>query len=144
MARPPSFTNYAKLVSQAEKSKKEVKTNQLKAMEKWHRKLGKKASKLDATEKKLRNVLVKIKAAQKAKEDQANALSDFIEIVTEAYKELQLYTSVDPSQPLPPPKNISSLVALSVFIVPLIAYIVGVKLKMAMAAAIAKRSSAKP
>ncbi|MFY9211600.1 MAG: hypothetical protein WAO69_10765 [Aestuariivita sp.] len=142
MARVPRQINFTKLVHAADRTKQKVKKNKVAAYQKWQKKIGKRASKLDRWDVLLRDALKKSEAAQKKREDEMKALADLMEIVTGAHKELKLYKEVPVKDSLPPPpKNITSLQSISVVIAAYILYLGAVKAYMAMANALSKETA---
>lgn len=142
MARVPGKVNYAKLVYQAQKTKKNYTKSQIDAYAKWQKKLGKKSNKLDALDDNLRKIKKELEAMEKKRNEDNKALMRLLRMVEGAYKEMQTYKQVPVPGKFPaPPKNISAVSALSAAVVLMIAYVAAVKLYMAACEALSKKDA---
>ena len=139
MGSNPRFTSYPKLVLEAERSKQKVKTAQIGAYQKWQKKLGAKAARLDKIDKDLRDLQTIVEdAAQRAEEDDKTR-KRILRLLEGAYKELETFREIPVKESLPPPpKNIVALSTVSGAIVLMLVYLAAVKAYMAMAEALSK------
>ena len=137
MPRAVKFTNYTKLVANAQKSKKNVRQNKIEAYQTWQAKVGKKSTKLDKHEATLRKALKEIERDAK---DKDKTLKRILRLLEGVHKEMKTYKEVPVGQKLPDiPKNTISLASISLVMVSMIAYIAAIKAYMALAEALSSK-----
>ncbi len=137
MASIPRQVNYVKLVQQASKAKTKVRENEVAVYLKWHKKMGKKAAKLDRIEERLRRILKALKAIDRSRKERSDATIDLIDIIQGTHRELEAFKLVPVPGTFPElPKNFVVLQSMVLFVEAAIVYTALVKVYMACSEAL--------